>query len=195
MFPTRKAGTYGQGRRALAVVVLLGVLFGLLVGYGVTGPPDSASTQLPSESEFGPTTTAYLDERVSATGTIVDDDPVRLEIEYTDESSILTLEGYTAPATIGSYELVTGTLRDESTIAVIGSEARAPWETSYMYLVSALAGCWVLVRLVRGWRFDRSQLAVTPRVRSSRPTASSGSPRESATSAEDGRSCDEEADA
>ncbi|NGM70335.1 hypothetical protein G6M89_15175 [Natronolimnobius sp. AArcel1] len=184
--------TCRQALRALILVALVAVLVGLTAWYGAAGPSDSASSQLPSESEFGPETTAYVGERVSATGTIVDDDPVTLEVEYNDESSTIILEGYTAPATVGSYELVTGTLRDESTIVVVGSEARAPWEAIYMYIVSALAGCWVFVRLARGWRFDRSQLALTPRVEPSRPIAPSETPREATTSTDGGQRCNEE---
>ncbi|OVE85158.1 hypothetical protein [Natronolimnobius baerhuensis] len=160
---TRTAETDRQARRLLAILLLGGILSGLFVWYGITGPPDSASAQLPDESEFGPATDEYIGERVAATGTIVDTDPVRLEVEYGDESTTVVLEGYTAPAEVGSYELVTGTLRDESTIAVVGSEAREPWEATYMYAVSILAICWIVVRLGRGWRFDRDQFALVPR--------------------------------
>lgn len=43
--------------------------------------------------------------------------------------------------------------------------SRAAWEEHYMYGVSALAGGWVLLRLVAHWRLDPRRVRLEPRSR------------------------------
>jgi hypothetical protein len=47
-----------------------------------------------------------------------------------------------------------GTLTDSETIRASNSFAVPPSGAVYTYSISFLAGLWVLVRLVRQWRFD-----------------------------------------
>lgn len=155
---------FGQIGRVLIAIVLCGCLVGLLVGYGSIGD-EPIGDRLPTEDEFAPEPEAYVGERVAVVGTIVETDPVVMEVTYGDDQTAeFVLEGYVDDPSMDSRELVTGTLVDESTVAVVGSETREPWESYYMYAVSAVAVCWVVVRFVRGWRFDRDQFAFVPRV-------------------------------
>ncbi|ARS89958.1 hypothetical protein [Natrarchaeobaculum aegyptiacum] len=154
---------FGQIGRVLIAIALVGCLVGLIVGYGEVGN-EPLGDRLPTEDEFAPEPDAYVGERVVVVGTIVETDPVVMEVTYGDDRTTeFVLEGYVAEPSMDSRELVTGDLVDESTIVVVGSETREPWESYYMYGVSAVAVLWVVVRFVRGWRFDRAQLAFVPR--------------------------------
>lgn len=153
----------GQIGRALIAIVLIGCLVGLIVGYGAIGD-EPIGDRLPTEDEFALEPSAYVGERVAVVGTIVETDPVVMEVTYGDDQTTeFVLEGYVTEPSTESRELVIGDLVDESTIAVVGSESREPWRSYYMYAVSALAVCWVVARFVRGWRFDRTRLAFVPR--------------------------------
>lgn len=154
---------FGQIGRILIAIALIGCLVGLIVGYGAVGD-EPVGDRLPTEDEFAPEPNAYVGERVAVVGTIVETDPVLMEVTYGDDQTAeFVLEGYVAEPSTDSRELVIGDLVDESTVAVVGSESREPWRSYYMYAVSAMAICWVAARFVRGWRFDRLRLAFVPR--------------------------------
>ncbi|WP_222912897.1 hypothetical protein [Natrinema sp. SYSU A 869] len=56
-----------------------------------------------------------------------------------------------------------GTLENESTLDADRTVTDELWGSLYMGVVSVIGGCWVLARLVRGWRVDHDRLALVPR--------------------------------
>lgn len=150
-------------RRAVAILVLLAVLGALFVAAG-TDTPNPAANDYPGEDEVGPSPATYVGERVSLSGRVVAADPVRIEVEYgTGETFTVTVTGVDRPVSVGDHLSAFGTLTNESTLAAERTIVRAPWELWYMYVVSFVAGLWVLARTVRRWRFDADELAFVPR--------------------------------
>ncbi|MFC4247704.1 hypothetical protein ACFOZ7_12130 [Natribaculum luteum] len=178
---------YGQRGRLLAALVLLAVLAGFLVWDG-TATADPSLNQFPDDEAVVNEPRAYVDERVVLGGRVVDTDPVVVEISHTGDSRTVTLEDVDATVQNADRALkrgdevsAFGTLENPSTLATERTIVRESWELQYMYVVSLLGGLWVLGRFVRGWRFDREQLAFVPRERP-RPLRNRFQPRPSETS-------------
>ncbi len=149
--------------RVVSVAFLLVVLCGLLLWAG-TLAPDPDRNEFPSEDEFAPAYDEYVGDRVQFGGTVVETDPVVVEADPEDGDPMkLTVSSIDGDPAIGDEANIYGTLEPEQRVAVIDSYTREPWEVYYMYVVSFIAGVWVLVRFVRGWRFDRETFAFEPR--------------------------------
>ena len=151
--------------RLAAMALLTVVLAGLLVWAGTLSPADSPRGG-PDEDEVGPDRDAYVGERVTLSGTVVGTDPLVVDVEYgTGESFRATLAGADRSVSEDDRVSAFGTLESPSTLAVERVVVREPWELWYMYSVSFLGGLWVLVRILRRWRFDAERLAFVPRER------------------------------
>jgi len=162
MTDDRVAGRYG---RAGAFCALLLALAGLLV-LGGTVAPDPSANHFPDEDEVAPAPEAYAGERVTVGGTVVETDPAVVRVTGGGAAAEITLRNADESVDPGDSVTASGTLRDGRTLAVDGMFVREPWELRYMYVVSFLGGLWVLARLARQWRFDRSRAAFAPRPRS-----------------------------
>lgn len=152
----------GQSGRLLVAVILLAALLGLSVWFDAV-PSSGWREAYHDEDAFGPSPEAFLDERVTAAGTVVDTDPLTLEISHRGGESRFVVEGYAREVSHGEYVRVMGTLEDESTIRSVRYAPHEPWEDTYMYVVSTIGGLWVVARFFRGWGFDRRRLAFDPR--------------------------------
>ena len=149
--------------RTVAIVLGLVVLCGLFVAAGALTPNPELNDH-PGGEAVGPDPGAYVDQEVSLGGQVVGTDPVRVEVEYgTGETFTVTVTGVDRPVTDGDHLSAFGTLKDEGTLAADRVILRQPWELSYMYVVSFVAGLWVLARTVRRWRFDADRLGFVPR--------------------------------
>jgi len=149
--------------RALAIVLGLVVLGGLVVAAGAQTPAP-ALNDYPDGDEVGLDPGAYVGQQVSLGGKVVSTDPVRIDVEYgTGETFTATVTGVDRPVAEGDHLTAFGTLEDEGTLAADRVMVRQPWELSYMYVVSFVAGLWVLARTVRRWRFDADRLGFVPR--------------------------------
>lgn len=149
--------------RLLALAVLFCALFGLLVLSG-TMTPDPERNHYPDRYDLGADYDAHLDEHVEVSGTVIATDPVTLEIRYdTDRTLVFTVTGVEESLEDGQELRVFGTAGPDRTIEAHRTVVVSPWETYYAWLVSFVAGVWVLGRFVHGWRFDRSTLAFEPR--------------------------------
>ena len=147
----------------MALLVL--VLAGLLVWGGTLSPAD-AQRDFPSEDDVGPNRDAYVGERVTLSGTVVETNPVIITVEYgTGESFRATLADADQSVSEGDQVSAFGTLESPSKLVAERVIVREPWELWYMYGVSFLGGLWVLVRTLRRWRFDAERLAFVPRER------------------------------
>ena len=147
------------------MALLAVVLAGLLVWAGTLSPADSPR-DFPGNDEVGPNRNAYVGERVTLSGTVIGTDPLVIDVEYgTGESFQATVAGVDESVSEGDQVSTFGTLESPSTLAVERVIVREPWELWYMYAVSFLGGLWVLVRILRRWRFDAERLAFVPRER------------------------------
>ena len=149
--------------RAALVVVLVLLLAGTVVWYG-TVDPDPASNNYPGSDEIAQDPDAYLGEHVSVSGTVVAHDPLRIEVGYgLDGTMTLEVAGVDDPPPIGHNLNVFGTLTEPNVVHAENTVSRAPWEATYMYIVSFIGGLWVLARLLRHWRFDADTYSAVPR--------------------------------
>ena len=162
-----------RGGRILAVVVLLGLLFGAMVWHGTVEPnPALGSYPDHEEIERGEVDTG---DAVVVSGTVVGTDPVVLETTvelvvdgaYEEHTLRMTLVGSGDVYDVGQDVQVFGTyagdrtVRTESTVT-IGSQP-------YTYSVSFVAGLWVLGRLLARWRVDLADLSFRRREDPIRP--------------------------
>jgi hypothetical protein len=149
-------------RRALGVVVLVGLLCGLFVWAG-TASPNPAANRYPGTTDLLEDYDAYVGERVQVGGTVVGTDPVVIEMSDGVASRELTVRNTGNPVEVGEQLVVFGTLRAGDAVVVADSRVREPWEAQYMYVVSFLGGLWVLWRLVNGWTINTETWTVEPR--------------------------------
>jgi len=148
--------------RLLALIVLIAVLVGLLVLAG-TVDPDPRENRYPGGSDLVTNYETHVGHQASVSGTVVSTDPVIIEISKGVETAHLNVENYDRPVTEGKTLGVFGTVQPEATITAQRGYTREPWEEYYMYLVSFLAGLWVLARIVTGWRLDTDTWTITPK--------------------------------
>ena len=148
--------------RLLALLVLFCVLFVLLVGAG-TLTPDPAMNQYPDHYDLGTDYGSYEGGYAEISGTVIETDPVVIEAEYdVDRALVLTVTNVEEPVEVGQRLRVYGIVQPGGTINAHETVVVSPWETYYAWVVSFVAGLWVLVRFRRGWRFDRSTLSFHP---------------------------------
>lgn len=148
--------------RLLILTALLCVLFGLLVGAG-TLAPDSSMNHYPDRHDLGGSYDAYQGDLVEVSGTVVSTDPVVIESRYGAGGVVLlTVEDVDGPVEAGQELRAFGTAQPDRTIEAHETVVVSPWETYYAWVVSFVAGVWVLARFLRGWRFDRSALSFEP---------------------------------
>ncbi|WP_435196346.1 hypothetical protein [Natronomonas sp. EA1] len=156
--------------RLTAIVGLLAVLFVLMVGYGVLTPAPTLGAY-PTENDPATNYNAYVDEHVQVAGTVIETDPVVIAAEYDQYTQgtrrkgtiELTITNIDEPVERGQFVQVYGTATGDRAIIAANVVVVPAGNFRYMYIVSALAGLWVLGRLVRGWRIDWETGAVTRR--------------------------------
>lgn len=157
-------------RRAGAIVVLLGVLVVLMIGYGLV-TPEPALGSYPSTGDIVVDYGQHVGDRVEVKGTVIRTDPAIIEDEYdiwvgdryqtgTVRIRITGLERSVRP---GQELWVFGVAQPDGNVEAINSVVVPAGARLYTYAISALAGVWVLYRLLRGWSFNRTTLALTPR--------------------------------
>lgn len=149
--------------RVAALVVLLAGLFGLVVWYGTLAPaPDQGA--YPSHDEFLDAPHRYLGDRVVTAGRVTGTDPVLIAVERGLGPPVeLAVTGVDHPVEEGNGLRVFGRLVGPREIAADESFAVPEARLAYTYVVSFLAGLWVLARVVRTWRFDRETAGLVPR--------------------------------
>ena len=148
--------------RFLFIAVLLVVLAGMFV-YAGTMEPDPGDNNYPSTSDVHENPDKYLNEKVSISGTVVDTDPLTIETTHKDETKTFVIQNANSDVSTGDQLTAFGTLQETDHIHATNVVHRGPWEAYYMYVVSFLAGLWVLGRLVNGWTIDTTKMTVVPR--------------------------------
>lgn len=158
-----------QGRVGI-VVVLLALLVGLMIGFGAVSPNPTLGNY-PAEGNLAVEYDSYLGDPVQVTGTVVQIDPVIIQDDYSVWTGShyqtgtvqLTITDLSYSVTTGQTLQVYGTARPDQTIRAANSVVVPATNYLYMYGVSALAGLWVLIRLIRGWTIDPTTLSLRRR--------------------------------
>lgn len=153
--------------RAATVLALLGALFGLLVWYGSLGLAPEMWV-LPGATHLEENYDAFVGQRVHVTGTVVATDPVVIENAFGSgpgHTFRATVVGLDVDVQEGDRLAVYGVARPDHRIQARNAHTVPRRNYTYTYVVSFLAGAWVLTRLVLGWRVDLRRLAVEPRDR------------------------------
>jgi hypothetical protein len=136
---------------------------GLLVWFGSLGPAPALGAY-PGEDDLGHDYDAYVGEDVSVSGRVVDTAPTTIVAEYgAGDQMRVTVTNLATDPSEGDALRVYGVARPGQTIRAIDSYAVPPSGHLYTYLISFIAGVWVLGRLVRYWRIDTTDWTLTPR--------------------------------
>lgn len=156
--------------RLVGVVLLVAVLGGLCVGFG-TQTSVQTHASLPDTDHLGYDAGRYVGERVEVSGVVINTDPVVIGAEYNyydagerhGDFLTLTVRGVDRPLEEGAVVQVYGVLESENAIAARNIVVVPARNYLYMYVVSFLAGLWVLGRLLAHWRLDPTSFALVKR--------------------------------
>lgn len=148
--------------RSLLIVGLLLALGISFVAYG-TVDPNPAQNAYPGTDHVVSQPDEYVGEQVSLRGTVVGTDPIVVLADTgLDRARITITNSDQMTVSEGDQLTVFGTLTTGTTIRAERTIVRAPWELTYMYVVSFLGGLLVLARLLRHWRPDLDHRYVVP---------------------------------
>lgn len=154
----------------VGVLVLLVVLGGLCVGYGVQQSV-VRDTSFVSADDLAYEYAGQVGQIAYLSGTVVETNPVVISAEYDYYAEgerhtgtlRLTIHEVSRPVTEGQRLSVYAVVRPNNELIARNEHVVRPGNTWFMYTVSALAGVWVFRRLVQGWRVDRRTLSLRPR--------------------------------
>lgn len=156
--------------RVSAVLVLLVVLGGLCVGFGI---PNSVGTNPASADaddlalDYG----SHVGSVAHVGGTVVETSPVVIEADYDyvaggtrHEGTLrLTIHDVSRSVTVGQTLRTYALVQPDQELTARETVVVPRWQFWYMYAVSALAGVWTLARLHRTWTLDPSTFSLTRR--------------------------------
>jgi hypothetical protein len=150
-----------RGRLVLVVVLLLGqsVLFPLYAQQPVN--PDAGV--YPRSGDFLENPDQYIGERVVTGGIVQQVSPIVIEVRADQGTHLLTITGTTLTPNIGDKLRVYGTLTGPRTIHSSNAFVVPRGGLWYTWVVSFLAGLWVLARLIRHWTVEWSRLSFSRR--------------------------------
>ena len=149
--------------RFLSIAILFLALLGVSILAG-TMTSNPAMNSFPDNDDVGPNPNQYTNQQVSLGGEVIATDPVVIRVEYgLDNHFDLVLTHLDTSVEEGQHGSAFGTLTDANTLDTERALVRWPWEEYSMYALSILAAIWVAARIYRHLRFDRHQLAFTPR--------------------------------
>jgi len=153
--------TMRRSHRVFAVLLLVGCLCGAFVAYGSLDPLPSRNIY-PGGADLTEEYDEYVDERVTLSGTVVATEPLVLETRDGDggTATFTVLADRRRP--VDTQLNVLGRARPDGQIRAIRTFAVDSGGLVYTYVSSAVAGLWVLIRLLRRWRLRRD-LAVVRR--------------------------------
>ena len=148
------------GLRLVAILVLVGVVFGLGVHYDAA---EAGHSPYPSSTEIAVNYDAHVGEEAFVFGRVLTVDDNRATIEVDSDRGVfqLTVDGFGKEVQTGGVVQVYGTLRPDRTINAENTVVVNPAEESnrYKYAVSTVGAALVLAAFLRKWRFDTDSLA------------------------------------
>jgi len=147
--------------RVVLLVAVLGAQFGLLLwgGAAIDGFDDPYPSAYAIASDYD----RHVGHEVAVTAEVVSTDPLVVYEAFQYRDVRLTVDGADVDANVGDRLVVFGVLRPDGEVEAIRAYTVPQTGLWYTYGVSALAGLWVLARLVRGWRVDTDQWGLAPR--------------------------------
>lgn len=147
--------------RALLLVAVLGAQFGLLMWGGtLVGGFDDP---YPNEYAIALDYDRHVGREVAVTAEVVSTDPLVVYEAFTYHDVRLTVEGAAVDASVGDRLVAFGVLEPDGVLRAERAYTIPESGLQYAYGVSALAGLWVLARLIRGWRVDTKRWGLAPR--------------------------------
>lgn len=150
----------GLRSRVALVVLLLTLLAGQLVWFGAHPPPNPNLSANALHANYA----SYVGQRVVVAAPVVATDPVVIALGDRADAR-LTVRGVEERVSVGDRLKIYGVVRPGHEMRAIDTVVVSRWGLWYTYTVSFLAGMWVLLRLVRYWRFDAGSLALERRER------------------------------
>lgn len=152
------------------VILLLAVLAGLCLGFAAQTTVQTQAP-LPDADHLGYDAGRYVGEPVEVSGVVINTDPVVIGSEYNYYADgerhggffTLTVRNLGRPVAEGELIQVYGVLESESAMTAENVVVVPARNFLYMYLVSFVAGLWVLGRLLAHWRLDLASFAITKR--------------------------------
>lgn len=149
--------------RFLTIAILLVLLAGLFVWAGMI-EPNPTHNNYPGATDIHENPDQYINEKVRVGGTVTSIDPLTIKGEpVPGETVSFVIEDATTDVSAGAHLTIFGTLQQDNHVTAINTYHRQPWELYYMYIVSFLAGLWVLARLLNRWRVDTTIWGIVPR--------------------------------
>jgi hypothetical protein len=158
--------------RAVLIVAVLLAQFGLLLWGGValdrTNSPENHL--YPNEYALTLDYDAYVGERAEVRAEVVSTDPLVIERGFLYQDFRARVVGLDLDASPGDTVEVFGVVEEDATIRAIDGFVVPEGSNTYAYVVSGLAGLWVLGRIVRGWTLstERGNVGLRPRDRERR---------------------------
>lgn len=151
--------------RVITVTILLIVLFGLMIGYGMTlNSPQPEINYYPKSGELYNDYQSYLNERVKVTGWVVSTDPVVIKTwDGQGGDYLLTITGAHMPVETGTRISVFGVVKTQDTVEAHRIVKYPQYGVIYTRLISFLAGVWVAIRALRHWTFDLDRFGIVRR--------------------------------
>lgn len=151
-----------MAHRILVVFVLLAAIGGCLVWYGTLGPAPTAGVP-PGDEDVLSSATEFVGEEVLVSGTVVETDPLTVEISADGHTGSVVIEQSTTMGVTGDTLVVYGDLVAEDRIAARSVVHKSAGDYRRTLVVSAVAGLWVLLRSLRHWRLEPRKLRVVRR--------------------------------
>lgn len=148
----------GPVGRAILVALVLAGQAGLLVWAG-TMSTEPADHRHPNVPQLLNDYDRYVGQRAEVGGTVVSTEPLVMGTA----GPRFAIRGAEVSAEPGDRIHVFGVVRADYTIDAINAYAIPAWSRWYAWIISFAAGLWVLARVVRHWRLDRTEWALTPR--------------------------------
>lgn len=151
-------------RRRLGLLCLLcGALLVLMVWFGSLAPAPALG-DYPDTGQVATNAEQYRGAHVVVSGPVRTIDPVTIAAgDGTGRTVELTITGLTSPVRTGDQLRVYGVLTADRTIHAHEAVTVPRWGHWYTYVVSVLAGCWVLVRIGRDWQINTHTWPLEPR--------------------------------
>lgn len=150
-------------RRAIAIVGLVALLGGLAVWYGSLAPAPALG-DYPDQNDLATDYERYLGEEVSLGGRVVDTDPpIIVTTTETGAPMRLTVTDLTIRVTEGEELRVYGVVEPDRTIRAKRAFTISQSGHWYAWLVSFLAGIWVLGRFSRYWCIESTDWTLARR--------------------------------
>jgi len=149
------------------ICLLLTALFGLLILGGIDRPPAPELGAYPGADDIATQPDEYHNQRVSFGGDVVSTDPVIVEAVYETQHGLATIRlritDLEPTVTDGDRLQIFGVLLDAETVRATNVVVVPRTDLWYAWSISAIAGLWVLGRLLRHWTIDTNSGAVIPR--------------------------------